>query len=103
MVINTAKSHDIPGKVVSEALNKAGIVSNYNMVPFDERSPMDPSGVRIGTPAVTTRGFKEAEMEKIAEWMERVIKDPHNEESLKTIHAEVLELCSGFPCPGIEG
>jgi glycine hydroxymethyltransferase len=101
MVINTIASHDVPGKIMSEAMAKAGIVSNYNMVPFDERSPMDPSGVRLGTPAVTTRGFKEAEMDMIADWMHQVIQDPSNEQNLAKIHAEVEELCGKFPCPGI--
>lgn len=101
MVINTIASHDVTGKVMSEAMAKAGIVSNYNMVPFDTRSPMDPSGVRLGTPAVTTRGFKEAEMDMIADWMHQVILDPTNEDNLARIHAEVEELCGKFPCPGI--
>lgn len=101
MVINTIASHDVTGKVMSEAMAKAGIVSNYNMVPFDTRSPMDPSGVRLGTPAVTTRGFKEAEMDLIANWMHQVIQDPSNEDNLAKIKAEVEELCGKFPCPGI--
>jgi len=101
MVINTVKSHDVPGKKVSRALNTAGIVTNYNMVPFDERSPMDPSGVRLGTPAITTRGFKEQEMEQIAEWMDQVIKNYENEEKLQQIHKEVLDLTKQFPCLGI--
>ena len=102
MVINTIASHDVPGKVISQALAKAGIESNYNMVPFDERGPMDPSGIRIGTPAVTSRGFKENEMEKIADWIERVVSNPTDDAVLNTVKNEVLELCGKFPCPGIQ-
>lgn len=102
ILFNTMRSHSVPGKIVSRALYKAGIETNYNMVPFDERSPMDPSGVRIGTPAITTRGFKEAEMVKIAEFFERAIKNHDNDAELAKINAEVLEICQKFPAPGID-
>ncbi len=102
MVINTIASHGVAGKIASRAFADAGIITNYNMVPFDERSPMDPSGVRLGTPAVTTRGFKEAEMDKIADWMKEIIEDPENESLGDRIFGEVTDLCNGFPCPGID-
>lgn len=101
VLLNTVKSHDLPGKKYAHALDMAGIVSNYNMVPFDERSPMDPSGLRIGTPATTSRGFKEGEMERIADWMEQVIKNPDNADLHAQIKQEVEDMCMQFPCPGI--
>ncbi|EKD63951.1 MAG: hypothetical protein ACD_51C00136G0004, partial [uncultured bacterium] len=72
-----------------------------NMIPNDPRSPMDPSGIRIGTPAMTTRGMKEAEMVKVAKWMDLAIANRTNEQELAKIKEEVKELCKGFPVPGI--
>lgn len=91
---------NLPGKQAQEAMDKAGITCNKNTVPFETRSPMDPSGIRLGTPAVTTRGMKEAEMVKIAEWIDRVIAKWDDEENLKAIAAEVKTLCDTFPVPG---
>ncbi len=92
----------IGGKQAQEALDKAGVTLNKNMIPDDTRSPMDPSGIRLGTPAITTRGMKEAEMEKIAEWINRVIKNTTNDEELARIKSEVKEMCVKFPVPGIK-
>jgi glycine hydroxymethyltransferase len=89
------------GKPYSQALERAGLVGNYNSIPFDPRKPFDPSGVRLGTPAVTSRGMGVAEMKKIAEWMDRVAADMTNEALLTGIAGEVKELCAGFPAPGI--
>ncbi len=88
---------NITGKAAENALEKAGMTVNKNMVPFDERSPFVTSGIRVGTPAVTTRGMKEPEMKKIAEFINRVIADPENQTVLDTVKKEVKELCSGFP------
>jgi glycine hydroxymethyltransferase len=93
---------NISGKIAAKALDKAGIVLNYNAVPFDKRKPFDPSGIRIGTPAVTSRGFKENEMLLISNLIEKVISDPENEEFLVSTSAEVKKLCSHFPAPGLE-
>lgn len=90
------------GKEAEIALDKAGITVNKNMIPNDPRSPMDPSGIRIGTPAMTTRGMKEAEMVKVAKWMNLAIANRTNEQELAKIKEEVKELCKGFPVPGIE-
>jgi len=91
----------VPGKVAAQALDRAGMVCNYNTVPFDPRKPFDPSGIRLGTPSMTSRGFKEPEMEKLAAWMDQVISAPGDEDLQQQVEAEVAELCAGFPAPGI--
>lgn len=87
----------ISGKQAEVALEEAGITTNKNMVPFDKRSPMVTSGLRIGTPALTTRGMKESEMKQIAEWIDRVLSNHDNETIKKQIRKEVKELCEKFP------
>ena len=94
-------SKGVAGKPAAQALDKAGIVANYNAVPFDPRKPFDPSGLRIGTPAVTSRGMGEGEMEKLADWIDRVVKDHTNEATLTAVAGEVRALCNGFPAPGL--
>lgn len=91
----------VPGKVAAQALDRAGIVCNYNTVPFDPRKPFDPSGIRLGTPAITSRGMTEAEMGQLAAWMDDVISDPENEEKQAKISAAVSECCNKFPAPGL--
>ncbi len=85
------------GKDAEEALEKAGLTVNKNAIPFDQQSRFVTSGVRIGTPAVTTRGLKEPEMAKIADWINRAIENRQNPESLSAIRAEVRALCDTFP------
>lgn len=87
----------ISGKQAEEALDKAGITVNKNMIPDDTRSPMDPSGIRIGTPAITTRGMKEDEMKQIARWIDQALSNHDNDSELEKIKKEVKELCSKFP------
>lgn len=89
---------NITGKVAEKALEDAGIVVNKNMVPYDKRSPFDPSGIRLGTPAVTSRGMKEREMSKIASWIAAVITDPS---VAKQVKEEVRRFCKNFPAPGL--
>jgi glycine hydroxymethyltransferase len=91
----------VTGKVAAKALDRAGIVANYNAIPNDPRKPFDPSGLRIGTPSVTSRGMGAPEMQKLAAWMEEVVAAPADEPRLSRIAAEVKELCKGFPAPGI--
>ncbi len=88
---------NITGKQAENALGKAGMTVNKNMVPFDQRSPFVTSGIRIGTPVVTTRGMKEKEMEKIAGFINRAIQNVDNDSELLEIKKEVNELCSGYP------
>ena len=92
---------NVPGKVAARALDRAGIVCNYNAVPFDKRKPFDPSGIRIGTPSITSRGMKEPEMKRLAAWMSEVVGAPDDEALLARVAGEVREMCSGFPAPGI--
>jgi glycine hydroxymethyltransferase len=89
------------GKPLAKALDKAGIVLNYNAIPFDPRKPFDPSGVRIGTPAVTSRGMGKDVMLRIAEWITRVTKSLTDEATLAKIAGEVKEVCAKYPAPGI--
>lgn len=102
LILADLTNKGVPGKDAQHALDEVGITLNKNTVPDDPRSPFDPSGIRLGTPAVTTRGMKEAEMEKIAEWMDRTIQNVQNEEVLKAIKEEVREMCVKFPVPGIQ-
>ncbi|PLX76246.1 MAG: serine hydroxymethyltransferase [Desulfuromonas sp.] len=88
---------ELTGKVAEETLEKAGITVNKNAVPFDTRSPFVTSGIRIGTPATTTRGLKEAEMKKVADWIARALENVDNDKALLVIRSEVKELCKSFP------
>jgi glycine hydroxymethyltransferase len=92
----------IGGKPAARALDRAGVEVNYNTVPFDPRKPFDPSGIRIGTPAVTTRGLTEQHLGQLAAWIDGAImaalKD--DEESIERIAADVRDLLAGFPMPG---
>lgn len=89
------------GKKAAQALDRAGIVCNYNTVPFDPRKPFSPSGIRLGTPSVTSRGMKEAEMRQIAVWIDEVVAHVNDEAALARIAADVKDLCTRFPAPGI--
>ena len=89
------------GKKGAKALDAAGIVTNYNTVPYDPRKPFSPSGIRLGTPAITSRGMGDAEMRQIAKWIDSAISHVNDEAALKRIAAEVTEMCRKFPAPGI--
>ena len=91
------KFPDLSGKKAENALVAADITTNKNMVPFDSRSPFLTSGIRLGTPAITSRGLKEAEMEKIADLIDRVMSDPENEANIKTVRTEVNKMMESYP------
>ncbi|MBA4187466.1 MAG: serine hydroxymethyltransferase [Planctomycetaceae bacterium] len=93
----TAKG--VTGKQAEHALDAAGITVNKNMIPFDPRKPLDPSGIRIGTPALSTRGMKEAEMRQIAQWITQVLTRHTEQELLDRVRGSVRELCQQFPAP----
>ena len=88
---------NISGKDAEHALEKANITTNKNSIPNDTRSPFITSGIRIGTPAVTTRGFKEQEASQIANWIADIIEDANNDEKIQSIKNKVLDLCAKFP------
>jgi len=87
----------ITGKAAENALEKAGITVNKNMVPFDKRSPFISSGIRIGTPAVTTRGMTQDDMVKIVALIDTIIEKPNDEDNIVRVKSEVNDLCSSFP------
>ena len=91
------KFPELTGKVAEKALVSADITTNKNMVPFDSRSPFQTSGLRFGTPAITTRGLKEDKMEYIAELIDRVLCDPENEENIAAVRKDVNALMEGYP------
>ncbi len=88
---------NLSGKEAQIALDKAGITVNKNMIPDDSRTPNDPSGIRLGTPALTTRGFKEKEMELVANWIDQAINNYQDDDKLSSIKKEVAELTKKFP------
>ena len=87
------------GSVAEKALDLAGITINKNGIPFDPNPPMKPSGIRLGTPAITTRGLGVSEMVQVGGWIHRVLTEPENEASLRQIRTEVVALTSKFPIP----
>jgi glycine hydroxymethyltransferase len=89
----------IGGKLATQVLEQCGITVNMNMIPFDTRKPMDPSGIRIGTPALTTRGMGQGEMRQIGRWMLEILKSPTDAALVRRIRGEVSSLCSQFPVP----
>ncbi|MBM9538014.1 serine hydroxymethyltransferase [Desulfobulbus alkaliphilus] len=92
----------VTGKIAAKALDQAGIVLNYNAVPFDPRKPFDPSGIRLGTAAVTSRGFGAEEMVRIGEWIGKVVAAPDDNSLQTRIREDVATLCAAFPAPGLE-
>jgi glycine hydroxymethyltransferase len=90
-------SRDLSGKKAEAALEAAGITVNKNTVPFDRKSPFVTSGIRVGTPALTTRGMKEAEMRVVADLMSRVLSDAGGEATARDVRGRTRELCEAFP------
>ena len=94
-------SKNIGGKPAAKALDQAGIVVNYNAIPFDPRKPGSPSGIRLGTAAVTSRGFRRKEMVQVGEWINAVISEPENNHLIAEIAADIASFCKDYPPPGI--
>lgn len=102
MLVDVVSSWNVTGKQAQTLLDTVGITLNMNMIANDARSPMDPSGIRLGTPAITTRGAKEEDMIKIAEWIAQVLKNPEDTTLHEKIKQEVKEFSLSFPVPGIK-
>jgi glycine hydroxymethyltransferase len=93
---------DLGGEKASTLLEEANITLNKNAIPNDPRKPWDPSGLRIGTPALTTRGMKEEEMVKVAEYIDTVLKNREDKSVIKKVSTDVKQFASKFPIPGIK-
>jgi glycine hydroxymethyltransferase len=89
----------LTGKVAESALDAAGITINKNMIPYDARPPMDPSGIRIGTPAITTRGLGTDEMRRLGAWISEALQHANEPAVLERVRGEVRDLCRQFPAP----
>ena len=100
LILIDLRNKKVGGKKVAKALDRARIVCNYNTVPGDTAPPANPSGLRMGTPAITTRGIKEAEVEQIATSINKVVENIDNESLIEDVAREMLLLCSQFPVPG---
>jgi glycine hydroxymethyltransferase len=101
LILADVTPRGLTGKQAEQALDRAGITVNKNLIPFDQRPPLDPSGLRIGTPALTTRGMKEPEMRRIGQWIDQVLSAPDDDRLLVRIRSEVRELCQQFPAPAL--
>ena len=103
LILIDLTSKDLPGKPAAQALDRAGIVTNYNTVPYDPRKPFDPSGLRLGTGAVTSRGMGESEMRQIASWIDGIVEGARNndEDAITRIGEQVREMTANFPAPGL--
>ena len=97
VVLMDLSNKGISGKAAEKALEKAGITVNKNMVPFDQRSPFITSGIRVGTPAITTRNMGSNEMKKIASFINTVVTDADNDNTIQNVKSQVKELCDSFP------
>ena len=101
LILFDATARGLSGKEGSSAMNLCGIEANSNAIPFDPRKPFDPSGIRLGTASVTSRGMNEEHMKQVADWIEQSFEAHEDPDRLQAIREEISEFCSGFPCPGI--
>lgn len=101
LILIDLTNKNVSGKKAAQALDRAGMCGNYNSVPFDTRKPFDPSGLRIGTPAITSRGMGAGEMKMLAGWMNEVVANVEDEQVIGRIAGEIRELCKSFPAPGL--
>ena len=93
------RAKDLNGSIASKTLDKAGITVNKNSIPFDTLSPMKGGGIRIGTPAVTSRGMKEAQMVQIGDWIQEALANRSDDDKLAAIREEVRQLNLNYPLP----
>jgi len=101
LILIDMTNKNVTGKIAAKALDRAGIVANYNANQNDPRKPFDPSGVRMGTPSLTSRGMKVPEMKRLAKWIDQVVAAPGDEALLARIAGDVKEMCRDFPAPGL--
>ena len=99
LVLVDLRNKGLGGKPLAAALDRAGLVGNYNAVPWDDQPPQNPSGLRLGSPAMTTRGFREAEFRRVADWIARVVESGMDEQVIAAVAAETRALCEGCPMP----
>ena len=99
LVLVDLRNKGLGGKPLAAALDRAGLVGNYNAVPWDDQPPQNPSGLRLGSPAMTTRGFREAEFRRVADWIARVVDSGLDEHVIVAVAAETRALCEGCPMP----
>ncbi len=103
MLLDMTKYNEkLTGKIASTTLDKVGITVNKNAIPNDPRKPWDPSGIRIGTPAITSRGLKEKDMKTVADFIKEAIDNRDNPDSLEELHVKVKSFISKFPLPGVD-
>lgn len=102
MVMNTTESFSLGGTEAEHVLDEVSITTNKQVIPDDPNPPLKPSGIRLGTPAATTRGMKEDEMKQIGKWIIATLKNHDNKDELATIKQNVEEFCSKYPVPGID-
>ena len=101
LMLADVTSIGLTGKIAETALDRAGITVNKNMIPYDQRRPLDPSGIRIGTPALTTRGMREDAMQQVGNWILQVLRQPDDSSTAGRVAAEIREFAKNFPVPGI--
>jgi glycine hydroxymethyltransferase len=101
MVLNTVESFGLDGRVAEEVLDKVNITTNKQIIPDDPNPPLRPSGIRIGTPAATTRGMVDADMQQLAQWIITCLQNPEDEAVLGQTREEVKAFCERFPVPGL--
>ena len=101
-MIDCVSSWDITGRQAEELFDRVGITLNKNVIADDPRKPLDPSGIRLGTPAVTTRGMNEAEMDELVDFMLKAVACRADEAALDALHEDVKTFCRQFPVPGID-
>ena len=102
MVLDTVKSFGIDGRAAEAALDAISIATNKQVIPDDPKPPLRPSGIRIGTPAATTRGMSEPDMERLAGWIVAALRQRDDAASLARLRAEVETFCARFPVPGLD-